>query len=188
MELIGLLIARYFVVLPVLGMLIALVQVAAGPRPITSARVFETLLRQFLLFGIGLAYLVNFVFHTFFGELAAELIGWSDSPFQFEVGVASLGFSLVGFFAIRRDNAVRFAALLGPAAFVWGAAVGHIIQLVVADNHAPGNAGFMLYADIILPFVGFLLLWLAIRHPAPDERPGQHHDLRPDASHGSLRP
>lgn len=171
-ELIRILIAGYFVTLPVLGVLVAVVLVVAGPRPITAARVFETLLRQFLLFGIGLAYFTNFIFHSFFGDLAAEQIGWTDSPFQFEVGVASLGFSLVGFFAVRRDTAVRFAALLGPAAFVWGAAVGHIVQIVVAGNYAPGNAGFMLYADIILPAFGFALLWLAVRHPAPDGRDG----------------
>ncbi|BAK37300.1 hypothetical protein MLP_42860 [Microlunatus phosphovorus NM-1] len=191
-DLIGLLIAGYFVTLPVLGMLVALVLIAIGPKPITAARVYETLLRQFLLFGIGLAYVVNFIFHSFFGELAASLIGWEDSPFQFEVGVASLGFGLVGFFAISRDTAVRFAALLGPAAFVWGAAVGHIIQIVTAGNHSPGNAGFMLYADILLPFISFVLLWLAARHPLPEGQDapdgvGGTADLRPRVSHGSPR-
>ena len=38
-ELIGLLIAGYFVTLPVLGMLVALVLIAIGPKPITAARV-----------------------------------------------------------------------------------------------------------------------------------------------------
>lgn len=185
-ELIGLLIAGYFVTLPVLGFVVALVLVVAGPRPITAARVFETLLRQFLLFGIGLAYFMNFIFHSFFGDLAAELIGWTDSPFQFEVGVASLGFSLVGFYAVRRDTAVRFAALLGTAAFVWGAAVGHIAQIVTAGNYSPGNAGFMLYADIALPAVGFLLLWLAARHPLPDGPAGPERDGR--AASAELRP
>lgn len=193
-ELIRLLIAGYFVTLPVLGFLVALVLVVAGPRPITAARVYDTLLRQFLLFGIGLAYFTNFIFHSFFGDLAAELIGWTDSPFQFEVGVASLGFSLVGFYALRRDNAVRFAALLGTAAFVWGAAVGHIVQIVAAGNFAPGNAGFMLYADIALPAIGFLLLWLAARHPLPDPPAGPEQSdrsttarLRPATSREGVR-
>ena len=54
---------------------------------------------------------------------------------------------------------MRFAAILGPAMFQWGAAVGHIHEIVATGNMAPGNAGIMLYSDILLPFVGFALLW-----------------------------
>lgn len=61
-----------------------------------KARV-EALFAYFLLFSIGFSYLYNFVMHTFFGELAAGFIGWQDSPFQAEVGFASLGFAVVGF-------------------------------------------------------------------------------------------
>jgi hypothetical protein len=97
------------------------------------------------------SFLYNFIFHVFFGEMAASFIGWADSPFQAEVGYASLGFAAVGFLAFRGNCCVRFAAILGPAMFQWGAAVGHIHDIVTTGNMAPGNAGIMLYSDILLP-------------------------------------
>jgi hypothetical protein len=48
---------------------------------------------------VGALYFYNAVFHIFFGQLAAHYIGWEDNPFQLEVGMASLGFAVVGFLA-----------------------------------------------------------------------------------------
>ncbi len=45
----------------------------------------EKLLGWHVFWNIGVSYLVNFVFHSFFGGLAAKFIGWQDSPFQFDV-------------------------------------------------------------------------------------------------------
>ena len=53
---------------------------------------------------------------------------------------------------------VRVAAILGPTIFLWGAAIGHM-QNMLAGNMAPGNAGVIFYTDILLPLVGFALLW-----------------------------
>jgi hypothetical protein len=44
-----------------------------------------------MLFPIGISNLINFAFHVFFGDTAAKFIGWENSPFQAEVGFASLG-------------------------------------------------------------------------------------------------
>ena len=84
-----------------------------------------------------------------------------NSPFQYEVGYASLGFAVAGFYAFRREFSVRFAAILGPTFFLWGAAGGHIYWLLTTHNHAPGNAGGILYADIILPVIGLSFLFFS---------------------------
>ena len=67
----------------------------------------EKLLGWHVFWSIGVSYLVNFVFHAFFGGLAAKFIGWQDSPFQFEVATASLGFAAVGFVAAWRSYDLR---------------------------------------------------------------------------------
>jgi hypothetical protein len=54
---------------------------------------------------------------------------------------------------------LRLASILGPAMFQWGAAVGHVHEIMTTGNMAPGNAGIMLYSDILLPVIGFALLW-----------------------------
>jgi len=147
----------------VLGLVAALIAIALDPGGFTYANVAEELLAYFILFSVGISFFYNFIFHVFFGELAASYIGWPDSPFQAEVGYASLGFAVVGFMAFKGNCCVRFAAVLGPAMFQWGAAVGHIFDIIKTGNMAPGNAGIMLYSDILLPVIGFVLLWLKRR-------------------------
>lgn len=147
----------------VLGLIAALIAIARKPDGFTRANFAEELLAYFILFSVGFSFFYNFIFHVFFGELAASFIGWADSPFQAEVGYASLGFAAVGFLAFKGNCCVRFSAILGPAMFQWGAAVGHIHNIMATGNVAPGNAGIMLYSDILLPVIGFALLWLKRR-------------------------
>jgi len=144
----------------ILGFVAAGIAVALKPEGFTFANVAEALLAYFILFSVAISFFYNFVFHVFFGEQAAGFIGWQDSPFQAEVGYASLGFAAVGLLAFKGGCCVRFAAILGPALFQWGAGVGHIHDILATGNYAPGNAGVMLYADIFLPLIGFGLLWL----------------------------
>lgn len=147
----------------VLGLLASLIAIARAARPLSRAVVVERLLAWFVFFNIGLAYSYNFVMHAFFGEMTARFIGWADSPFQFEVATASLGFAVVGFLAAFGSFDLRLAAILGPGLFTLGAAAGHIYQMSAAQNFAPGNAGAVLYTDIGIPLIGFLLLWLCAR-------------------------
>ncbi len=147
----------------VIGLVATIVSLLRSPG-VTAPRIIEALLFYFLMFSIGFSFLYNFVLHTFFGEMAARFIGWADSPFQAEVGFASLGFAAVGFLACWRSFDLRLAAIVGPALFLWGAAAGHIHQIANTGNVAPGNAGVILYTDILIPVFGFALLWLQHRY------------------------
>jgi hypothetical protein len=141
------------------GFIAAAIAITRAPKPLTQEVISEKLLAWHIFFAIGVTYFYNFVMHSFFGEMAARFIGWEDSPFQFEVGTASLGFSIVGFLAAFRSFDMRLAAILGPSIFALGAAAGHIYQMVTAHNFAPGNAGIIFYTDFIIPLIGFALLW-----------------------------
>jgi len=132
-------------------------------RPWSSAAITESLLSYFVLCSIGLSFFYNSIVHTVFGDIAASFIGWANSPFQREVGFASLGFAVIGFLAFRGSFEVRLAAIAGSACFQWGAAGGHVYEMVTTGNFAPGNAGIMFYSDLLLPLIGFVLLWFA--HP-----------------------
>jgi hypothetical protein len=132
-------------------------------RPVTKPVVIEALFSYFLLFSIGFSFFYNFVLHTFLGKMTAGFIGWADSPFQAEVGFASLGYSVVGFLAFRGSFDLRLAAVAGPALFLLGAAGGHVYQMITAHNFAPGNAGVIFYTDILIPILGFVLLWMQRR-------------------------
>jgi hypothetical protein len=143
----------------VVGLIASGLALLRAPRPLTKAVVAEALLAYFLLFAIGCSFFYNFVFHTFFGDMAASFIGWDNSPFQAEVGFASLGFAAVGFLAFRGSFGLRLAAVVGPALFMLGAAAGHAYQMATAHNFAPGNAGVIFWTDILIPAIGAVLLW-----------------------------
>jgi hypothetical protein len=148
----------------VIGFIASAISLARAPKPLTGAVVAEALLKWFLFFSIGVSYIYNGIFHVFFGDLAASYIGWANSPFQLEVGFASFGFGAVGLLATWRSFDMRLAAILGPSIFLLGAAGGHIYQMITAHNFAPGNAGIIFWTDIILPVIGFVLLWLQHRY------------------------
>jgi hypothetical protein len=143
----------------VIGFIFALIGIARAPKPRPPGFAAEEFLRWYLFWAIGVAYLYNFVMHVFFGEMTAAFIGWAQSPFQAEVGFASLGFAVVAFLAFRGSFGARLGAVVGPSLFTLGAAAGHAYQMVAAGNFAPGNAGVIFWTDIIIPLIGFYLLW-----------------------------
>jgi hypothetical protein len=145
------------------GLSAAGISVWRKPYPLTPPLVVEDVFSYFLLFSVGVSFFYNFVAHVFFGNMAAEFIGWEPSPFQAEVGMSSLGYSVVGLLAFRGGLGLRAAAVVGPAIFLLGAAAGHVHQMIVAHNFAPGNAGIVFYTDIAIPIVGLALLWLQHR-------------------------
>ncbi|HEY5796209.1 MAG TPA: DUF6790 family protein [Bosea sp. (in: a-proteobacteria)] len=150
-----------------LGLIVSLVAIARSGSSIDQPLVVEKLLAWYVFFSIGIDNFYNFVMHVFFGKMSAAFIGWADSPFQFEVGTASLGFAAVGLLAAFRSYDLRLAAVLGPSIFTLGAAVGHLHQMVTAHNFAPGNAGIIFWTDILIPLLGFVLLWLSRRAARP---------------------
>ena len=172
-QVITFLFSNFTLTLFVVGLAASLIALLRRPRPWSRVTVIEAVLSWFLFFSLGVSFLYNFVMHVFFSEVAASFIGWQTSPFQKEVGFASLGFSMVGFLAFKGSPGIRLAALVGPACFLWGAAAGHVVQMVEAHNYAPGNAGVIFYTDILLPVFGLALLWLRQRAETPSVANGR---------------
>lgn len=142
----------------VAGLLASAIALAARRHQPTRPAIIEVLFSYFLLFSIGISFFYNFVCHVFFGAMAARFIGWAQSPFQAEVGYASLGFAVVGLLAFKGSHGLRLAAVVGPACFLLGAAWGHIQQMITTHNFSPGNAGIIFYTDLLIPVIGVVLL------------------------------
>jgi hypothetical protein len=179
-ETIKFLLVNFTLTLFVVGLVVALARIPARRHEGRPGPASGALLDWFLLFSIGVAYAWNFVVHSVFGDFSAQVIGWAQSPFQLEVAFASLGFALVGFLAFprRADLRVKLAAVLGVTPFLWGAAGGHVYQILVNRDYAAGNAGVILWTDILLPFVGLAMVWAhhrAVRHA---DGVGRHEPAR----------
>jgi hypothetical protein len=159
------LIGNYFFTLLIIGLVAALISLLTKPKPLRINTVAEAFFSYYMLFPVGISNLINFGFHVFFGDMAAKFIGWENSPFQAEVGFASLGIGIAGVIAFKASLPFRFATLIPPAVFSLGAAGGHIYQMIAAHNFSPGNVGLVLPSDILIPVVGFIFLWLSYKHP-----------------------
>jgi hypothetical protein len=121
--------SNYSLTFLILGLIFAIIAIFRARKSLEPSGVVERLLAWHVFWSIGFGYLYNFVMHGFFGKMSAAFIGWADSPFQFEVATASLGFAAVGFLAAFRSFDLRLAAIVGPAVFTLGAAVGHLYQM-----------------------------------------------------------
>jgi hypothetical protein len=123
----------------------------------------DRFLSWILLLPIGVTGLWAGAFHVLFPATAAALIGWEVSPFQFEVGMADLAIGLTASIAFWRDLSFKAAAVTTASIFLLGDAIGHIRQMLITENFAPGNAGVPFYTDIVCPLVAIALLLVAGR-------------------------
>ena len=123
----------------------------------------ERFLSWILLLPIGVTGLWAGLFHVFLPATAAAHIGWQTSPFQFEVGMADLAIGVTACLAFWRSLAFKAAAVCAASIFLLGDAIGHVRQMVVAGNFAPGNAGVPFYMGVVCPVLSIALLAVAAR-------------------------
>ena len=120
----------------------------------------RALLRNALVFLVGVPGIVGASGHIFAADQVAESIGWpKGSPFQYEVGVANLSFGILGIMCSWVTGDFWTATVVGFSVFLWGAAIGHIREMVTAKNFNPGNAGVVFYMDLLIPAFLYVLLF-----------------------------
>ncbi len=145
-----------FVIFFILSLVIAIAHIL-----IKRTDVVETLLKYFLIINFGLSPIFAFTGHVFVSDMVAESIGWATgSPFQIELGFASLGFGVLGILCIWFKGNFWIATVLGYSIFLLGAAYVHIEEIINENNMSEGNAGGVLILDVLIPLVAFVLLFL----------------------------
>jgi hypothetical protein len=134
----------------------------------SGAPLADRLLNWILLLPIGVSGIWAAFFHLFFPEVAAADIGWAPSPFQLEVGMADLAIGATACLSFWRSLDFKAAAVMASSIFLLGDAVGHVKQMIVAGNFAPGNAGVPFYSDIAFPVFAIILLMIVRRSEAAE--------------------
>jgi hypothetical protein len=145
--------------LPAVLFVVALIFATARHRGNTA----ERYLSWILLLPIGVTGLWAGVAHVFFPATAAAHVGWQASPFQFEVGMADLAIGVTACISFWKDLGFKAAAVCTASIFLLGDAIGHVRQMMIAGNFAPGNAGVPFYMDVICPVLVIALLIKATR-------------------------
>lgn len=141
------------------AILVALFQVLIKKRNVT-----ERFLKYLLVIACGLSGIYAFVGHYFLSDMVAESIGWAaGNPFQLEVGFANLSFGVLGVLCVWKNTGFRISTAIGYSIFLLGAAVVHINDISANDNLESGNAGMILYFDILVPLTLFGLSFIEWR-------------------------
>ncbi len=119
----------------------------------------EIVYRWMALFPLGVTGIYAFVMHAFYPQIADAAIGWSASPFEYEVAVADLALGVVAVLSFNASFGFRLAAVLANVIFLLGAAFNHIYLMLVQGNYDVGNAGSWLWLDdLVLPLIMLLCI------------------------------
>jgi hypothetical protein len=85
-------------------------------------------------------------------------------------GVANLGIGIASLYAAFAGFGARVAVAIMATGFLGGAAIGHIRDIASSGNLAPGNAGPILFTDVLTPIAILLLLLMSQRSTPAAER------------------
>ena len=139
----------------VLSVLTAATHLYVARRRInTGGRVVEVVLLHQLCVQWGFGAALISIPHILTPDMVAESIGWEPgSPFQLELGFASLGTSILGILCIWIRGWFWLAPVVSRSVFLLGAAGIHIRDILETGNMSPGIAGPILFYDIGVPLL-----------------------------------
>ena len=150
------------VIFTLIGFVGAYVHLALSPqRRRSAAAITGTYLLYLLFFYVGLMGLLTAYAHVFRPVETSASIGWSTSPYEYEVGMADLTIGVLGVLCLKFRGNFWLATAIANAVWLLGDAVGHVRQMTLNNNHAPNNSGIFLAAEFIVPL---LILALTLYH------------------------
>lgn len=141
-----------------LGLAVAIAVQAASGEDISG----RDLLGSSITFLIGVQGIMAGSGHMFFPDPIAESIGWpKGTPWQWEVGLASVATGVLGVMATSYDDDFWLATIIAFSIFYLGAAVGHVREMAVNRNFSAGNAGPIFFFDVIVP-IYLIVLYVVV--------------------------
>lgn len=169
-----------FVVLAVLAASIHLA-FSQNRRGSSSAIIGTYLLYLFVIY-VGLMGLLTAYVHVFRPVQTSASIGWSTSPYEYEVGMADLTVGVLGVLCLWFRGNFWLATAIANAVWLLGDAIGHVRQGIENNNHAENNSGLFLYLEFLMPVVILALtLYHRERIPADIKTGAAPKTLPPEA-------
>src|ERR1700678_3192156 len=129
----------------------------SSSRRSSKAAIANTYLLYLLFIYVGLMGLLTAYAHVFRPLQTSASIGWSTSPYEYEVGMADLTVGVLGVLCLWIRGNFWLATAIANAVWLLGDAIGHIRQIMLNNNHAANNSGIFLIVEIITPVIILLL-------------------------------
>src|SRR6204780_4695335 len=113
----------------------------SSSRRSNRAAIARTYLLYLLLVYVGLMGVLTAYAHVFRPIQTSASIGWSTSPYEYEVGMADLTVGVLGLLCLKFRGNFWLATAIANAVWLLGDAVGHVRQMELNNNHAANNSG-----------------------------------------------
>jgi hypothetical protein len=156
------------VIFTLIAIVSASIHLALSPkRRSTGVAVAGTYLLHLLFVYVGLMGLLTAYAHVFRPVETSASIGWSTSPYEYEVGMADLTVGVLGILCLKFRGNFWLATAIANAVWLLGDAVGHVRQMTLNHNHAANNSGIFLATEFIMPLV---ILSLALYYHPGEEK------------------
>jgi hypothetical protein len=133
----------------------------SSERRSSGAAIAGTYLLYLLFFYVGLMGVLTAYAHVFRPIETSASIGWSTSPYEYEVGMADLTVGVLGILCLTFRANFWLATAIANAVWLLGDAVGHVWQMTLNNDHAANNSGIFLVTEFIMPLV---ILSLTLYH------------------------
>ena len=148
------------VVFAFVALIAASIHIALSPkRRVSGHAIAATYLIYLLFIYVGLMGVLTAYAHVFRPIETSASIGWSTSPYEYEVGMADLTIGVLGVLCLWFRGNFWLATAIANAVWLLGDAIGHIRQMLLFNNHAANNSGIFLAAELFMPT---LILALAL--------------------------
>jgi len=127
----------------------------------SGAAIAGTYLLYLFFLYVGMMGVLTSYAHVFRPVQTSASIGWSTSPYEYEVGMADLTVGVLGILCLKFRGNFWLATAIANGVWLWGDAVGHVRQMTLNNDHAANNSGLFLVAEFVVPFV---ILFLTFFH------------------------
>jgi hypothetical protein len=143
----------------IFAIVVASIHLAVSPASRSSKpAIARTYLLYLLVIYVGLMGLLTAYAHVLRPIQTSASIGWSTSPYEYEVGIADLTVGVLGILCIWFRGNFWLATTIANSVWFLGDAIGHIHQLTANNNHAENNSGIFLIAEILTPLLMLFLV------------------------------
>jgi hypothetical protein len=88
----------------------------------------EIVLKYSLFFNIGCSFLIGFAAHFLYPLEMAACTGWSESPFQYELGFSELALASMGFLCALFNYEFWLATIIASSIWLLGTASVQLVQ------------------------------------------------------------
>lgn len=126
-------------------------------RSINHIEYLELLIKYSLFFNVGCLFFLGFMGHMLYPSDVAAMLGWSKSPFQFQLAFSELAIAALGFYGTLSSNRFWLATIINTSIWLLGTSITHYF-------FAP-NLAFMFYWNIFLVFWLILIYSIYYNYP-----------------------